>query len=180
MAAGDINLLKSRSSLSPQLLAIQEQVRWVGLGSLALVILVAVGLGATYMIFLQQRQALETRRKQVLSAIANESVKEGLYFSIRQRLPVVEKAFGVQKPWGTILDDVYTIARPPDLASVVVDDQNVVVLSVKTTSVEQTAVVVNAVVRLVQEKRIKSPQLLGLQLTKDGTVQVNLSYIPTL
>lgn len=180
MAAGDINLLKSRSSLSPQILAIQEQLRWVGAGSILLVIILALGIGVTYLIFLQQRQALETRRKQVLSAIANESVKEGLYFSVRQRLPVVEKALGMQQPWGSLLDDINTIARPPDLSSVVVDEQNIVVLSIKATSVEQTADMVNAVVRLVQERRIKNPQLLGLQLSKEGNVQINLSYIPTL
>lgn len=180
MAAGDINLLKSRSSLSPQLQAIQEQIRWLGFGSIIFVIVACIVVGVTYVILLQQRQALDARRQQVLSAIANESLKEGLYFSLKQRLPVADKALATQRPWGPLFEAITTIAVPPQLSSVTVDDQNVVVLTIRATSIDETANAVNAVVGLVQERKVRNPQLVGLQLMKDGAVQLSLSFIPTL
>lgn len=178
MTAGDINLLKAKTTLSAQQIAILDNLRQIGIILIAIALLGGVVTGSLYWFVSTQLTAAEAKKSQLLRNIASEAQKEALYVSLKNRLPIVQKAFDDYEPWGDIVGLIPTIATPPALKSVAVDDKNMTQMTVEENSIEETAVVINQVIALVRSRKIYNPQLVGLQITDDGSVQMTLSFLP--
>ncbi len=175
---GDINLVKTKTSLTPELVAFMGQLRlasFVGIGG---VLVVGFLIGVSFLFLTNERNSLAETKKQLLVAIAADAKKEGLFISLKDRVPVVDRAIQNEKPWGQILDMVGNVILPPKLVSLAVDDHQVVSLSVKAGSVEEVAGWINSIIDLVAKKRVRSSQLVSLQLTKEGSMLVSFSFIP--
>lgn len=176
--AGDINLLRTKTRLSPEALIFAERLRIISWASIGIVLIVGIVTGLAFLEFQRERASVETQKKQVLSVIAAHARKESLFTSVKDKIPQITKAFNSQKPWGKILDTVSAIAQPPKLLSVSVDDHQVTLLSLKTTSLDEVSAWIATIVDLVARKSIRSPQLVSLQLGKEGDLLVLFSYIP--
>lgn len=180
MASQDINLLKTKTSLSPQVVAVQGQLKMGSYVAIAIVIVIGVLVGVSYSLLNFQLGRIENQKKTLIAQLNTLSRKEGLYVSLKQRLPIVEKALGGQRLWGSVLQTLNSVAVPPELTSVAIDDKNVMVLTLQTNSIETTASMVNAVITLARDRKIRSPQLVALQLLEDGAVQLSISFLPAI
>lgn len=176
--AGDINLLRTKTRLSPEALVLADRLRVVSWVSIGITLVVGIVTGLLFLEFQRERDAVAVEKKQALSVIAANARKETLYNSLKDKIPQVTKALNSEKPWGQILDTVSTVALPPKLLSVSVDDRQVVLLSLKTTSFDDAAAWIASVIDLAGRKSIRSPQLVSLQLSKEGNILLSLSFIP--
>ncbi len=175
---GDINLLKTKTSLTPELITLMEKLRVGSFVAIGVVLVVGFLIAMSPLFLTGERNSLLEAKKQLVAAIAADARKEGLFLSVKDRIPVVDRAIQSEKPWGQILDMVGSIILPPKLLSLAVDDHYVVFLNVKAGSVEEIAGWINSIIDLVSQKRIRSPQLVSLQLTKEGSMLVSFSFIP--
>lgn len=177
-SSSDINLLQSKTVLPPQLAAIEGRLRQASYMSLAILLVAGVLVGVTYLFFQNQKRVLEETRTQLIRKINAQSQKEGFLVAVRERLGVVDKVLAYQLPWAQIMDTIKTIALPPKLNAISVEEQNKVTLSVKADSIEETLNMVNAIVAGVEQKKLRNPQLVSFQLEKDGSVQLMFSFVP--
>lgn len=161
-------------------MAIQGQLRMASFVVISLVIIAGILVGVSYSFLNLQLTRTENEKKTLISQLNQLSRKEGLYVSLKQRIPIVEKALASQRAWGSVLKTISEVALPPILTSVAIDDKNVMILTLQADSVETTASMVNAVIRLAGEKKIRSPQLVALQLLQDGEVQLSISFLPAI
>lgn len=177
-APGDINLLRTKTRMSPEMLALAEKLRVISWIALVGTIVVGLATGLIFLEFQREREQVASEKQQLLTTIAASAKKESLFVSLKDRIPLVSRAMNSQKQWGQILDTVAGIASPPQLYSVSVDDRQTVLLNMKTTSFDEVAGWIARITDLVGAKRIRSPQLVSFQFAKEGTLLVSLSFIP--
>lgn len=171
-----INLLQTKTGLSGKLAQFEGQLRGAGLVALGGVLTLGVIVGALYFFFLWERGNLEQTKAGLIREITGARTKEGLQLLVKRRVAVVEKVRGTQRQLGAILDTIGTIAKPQQILAINYDEGQQIRLLVKTGSVEEAAGIFISMLRLVEEKRIVNPQLIGLQLGKDGSVKLTVSF----
>ncbi len=178
-STGTINLISTKTSLSPQITAIEKSLRTTTYIALAIVFFLVATVGGAYVYFLQENRSLqEEKSKLVRLIIDNEKNKEGLYVSIKQRATVVSKAIETQKPWAQMLDTVGLIVQPPSLSALNVDDQNKVSMTLTLSSIDEVVDIMKALVTSVSQRRIHNPQLVSFQLEKDSGIQMLIAFTP--
>ncbi len=175
---GDINLIRTKTRLSPELLALADRLRVIGWVALVSVIVVGMLTGLVFLELQRERQMVSAEKERLLATIAKSARKESLFVSLKDRIPLVTRALNTQKPWGQILDMVSTIAVPPDVYSISVDDHQMVLVNLKTTSFAEVSRWISRVTDLVGAARIRSPQLVSFQLLKGETILLTVSFIP--
>lgn len=171
-----INLIRTKTSSSPQLEAIESSLKKSGLIGLVAFICVGVVLGIVYTLYYVRLQNLENEKTQLTNRINAAKNKEGLLIAIKDRTNVVSKVIKNQKPWVKILDLVATFAAPPLLTNIAVDDQNKVTISVKSQSLDNVFDLVNTILSHTKENKIKNPQILSFQIAKKGGVELTISF----
>ncbi len=175
---GDINLIKTKTSLTPEIIALMGQLRVVSFVGIGVILVVGFLIGISFLFLTNEQRSLAETKKQLLTVIAADAKKESLFFSLKDRIPVVDRAIQNEKPWGQILDMVGNVILPPKLISLAVDDHQVVFFNGKAGSVEEVAGWTSSIIDLVAKRRVRSPQLVSLQLTKEGSMLVSFSFIP--
>ncbi len=178
MAAGDINLLKTKSTLSQEQVAILDHLKTVGYVLITLAIFGGMATGSVYFLLANQLSSAENRKSELLRQVTTHASKEALYVSLKDRLPIVQKVLDNKENWAGILEIIPSIAFTPSLKSVIIGENNITQLTIQTDTIEDTATVVNQVISLVGDRRIYNPQLVGLQITEHGSVQMTLSFLP--
>ena len=171
-----INLIRTKTSTSPQLDAIEGSIRrsaYVGVG---LFLCIGVTMAIVYYLFYFQNMSLQKEKATLIGVINAEKNKEGLLIAIKDRTKIVQKAMESQKPWTKTLDLVATFAIPPSLASLSVDEQNKVVIGIKAGSLDEVLYMVNTIIAHTTDKKIRSPQLLSFQVGKKGEVEMSISF----
>ena len=177
-APGDINLIRTKTRLSPEMLIFAERLRVISWAGLIGTIIIGILTGLLYLEFQRERQGVAEQKQQLLASIAANARKESLFIALKDRIPLVSRALNSEKPWGNILDTVALVAAPPTLYSVTVDDHQVVQLNLKSNSFDEVAGWVARVINLVNQQKVRSPQLVSFQFAKEGTILVSLSFIP--
>lgn len=173
----DINLLKTKTGLSPEFIALEARLKWVSsIAFIALIVAGAILIGADKLLN-SKKQNLLHQKKTLLTSITNESEKEYLFVTVKERLPLLEKALATQKPWEVALDTILSFVAPPQLVSIDLDEKDAVKLTIHTSTAEEALSYVDRVVELTREKRVSNPQLLFLELDEDGSVQFVLSFV---
>lgn len=119
---------------------------------------------------------VETKQTE-MAKVSSQKSKEGIYISIQDRTKVISSVLASQRPWTKVLDRVSSFVSPPELTSVSVDDQNKMVLSISSSSLESVLTIVNAVIAEAQAKHFINPQLLSLQIGTNGTVQLSIAFL---
>ncbi len=178
MGAKDINLLQSKTTLSEEQEMFLSQLRAISYGVMSVALVLGISVGMASLLLSQQLSSVEATKTQVLRSISQQARKEVLYASLKNRLPMIQKALESQKSWKPVLNEIFALASPPVLASVQATENGVLDFQIKAGTLEETAGIVAGVIRLYEEGKVKNPQLAGLQIADDGTVMVRLSVLP--
>jgi hypothetical protein len=171
-----INLIRTKTSSSPQLDAIEASVRRSAYIAVAAFLCIGVTAAIVYYLFYFENLNLQKEKTQLIARINAEKNKEGFLIAIKDRTKIVQKVMENQKPWTKTLDLVATFAIPPTLASLSVDEQNKVVLGIKAGSLDQVLYMINTIIVHTKENRIRNPQLLSFQIGKKGEVELSISF----
>lgn len=174
----EINLLKAKTVLTPQLLAIELQLRTISLIFLIVLLFTGMFFGVGYVILRQKYQQVTDQKQSVMAAISGELRKEGLYLSIKDRLRLASGILEVQRSWQGVLDLIDRIIGQQSRTSFTVDEQDAVSLTITNDSLEETFVVVDRILAEVRAKTMANPVLESVQYQKDATVRVSLTFTP--
>lgn len=174
----DINLLKAKTLLTPQMLLIEEQLRKSSLIFLGLLLVVGMFFGVGYLILRQKYEGLFQKRQAAKVAIAGEIRKEGLLMSIKDRLVLVKKVLDSQESWPEVLVLTARIMGGKN-TSFSINGKREIGLSIKTDSLEEAFIVVDQVLTEANAKTLVKPVLDGVQYQKDGKVNLSLTFTPT-
>ena len=128
------------------------------------------------MYFLSQLTSLEATRTELRSQINTAKNKEGLLTSIKDRTRIVERAMASQRPWAETLDLLGTVAVPPALSSVSVDEQNKIEITIQASSIDEMRAPVATLISYANEGKIRNPILQSVQFDKNGLVSIAVSF----
>jgi sensor histidine kinase regulating citrate/malate metabolism len=173
-----INLIRTKTSSSPQIEAIESSLRRSSYILLSSVLVVSVVLGSLYVLFLNEKQNLQAEQNELTNEITQQKAKEAAFVAIKERVLLVDKVMGTQRPWSKLLDIIALFANPINLTHVSVEDNTKAVITMKNISVDEILGISQALMNQVIENRVNNPQLLSLQLNKDGLLDVSLSFFP--
>lgn len=176
LAQNSINLIRTKTSGSPGLDSIEQSLRRSGYIGLFAFLCVGVVIASLYFFFYQQNSGLIQTKTTLTTQVDAEKQKEGMYLAIQDRTKVISSVLAGQRPWVKVLDRISTFVSPPELISISVDDQNKIVLSITSSSLNSVLSIVNAIAAEAKANHFVSPQLLSLQIGNKGLVQVSISF----
>ncbi len=173
-----INLLKAKTVLSPQLLAIEEQLRMTSLIVLIVLFLTGVFFGAGYVIIRNQYAKALTQKEAYVQAISRELRKEGLFATLKDRIGIVGRLVEGQHAWLGVLDLINRLTRTGNRTSFAVNENDEVNLTITSSTLEETFGVVERILTEVADKTIANPVLESVQYQKDGSVRMTVLFTP--
>lgn len=176
LTSNSINLVSTKTNLSPQVTAIEASLRKASQAGLVLLLVFGLTIGAVYYYSVRERTVLENTRRDLRSQINAAKNKEGLLTSIKDRTKIVERAMSTQRPWAQMLDLVGTIAQPPFLTAVSVDDQGEIEVTLQGASIDDIVKPVETFIAYTREGKLISPRLTSIQLDQKGKVIVSVSF----
>jgi hypothetical protein len=144
----------------------------------ALIVLIGSGMvvaGVFYYLQIRRDQVMNTEQ-QLSQDISQQVTTEGLLMSVKRQVTLINVVLGVQKPVGRLLTILETFISPSQLSSVSLDDQGVVLLTVKTSSITDVVSIVDALTNSSLGNTVRSPQLVSLSVTDSGNIAVVLSF----
>ena len=171
-----INLIRTKTSNSPQLDTIEVSLRRSGFIGIILFLSAGLFIGVLYMLFSAEQQNLEAQRQVYDSRITKDQTIEGFFRSIKDRTRIVSSTMNNQRPWAKLLDEVAIFAPPNVLSDISVDNQNKIIVSVNTASLDAFLPVVDAMISEAQAKHLISPQLISFQISKSGSILASFSF----
>lgn len=177
--SSDINLLKAKTLLTPQMLAVGEQLRKTSIIFLVLLFLVGMFFGVGHLILRQKYEELFQKRQAAILEIAGEIRKEGLIMSIKDRLALVKKVLDVEELWPGVFELTARVMGNKK-TSFSINNTREIGLTIKTNSLEEAFIVVGQVLTEANNKLLTNPVLGAVQYQKDGSIQLSLTFTPTL
>lgn len=174
----EINLLKAKTMLTPQLFAIEAQLRIASLVVLFVLLCTGMFFGVGYVIVRRQYTAVSAQKQTLMAAIARELRKEGFYTSLKDRLSIAGRILEGQRSWLGSLDLVDRVTASRGKTTFSVSDNNEVNLAIINDTLEDTFFVVEQILTEVTAKTLANPVLESVQYQKDGTVHVSLTFTP--
>lgn len=178
MKSSDINLLKAKTLLTPEMAAIEEQLRKTSLILLVFLFLTGIFFGVGYLILRQKYASLSYERQAAMTAISGEISKEGLLMSLKDRLTIAGKVVDIQESWPGVFDLTARIVRNKKTAFAI-NDKREIGLTIKTDSLEEAFFVVDQILTEESSKMLANPVLNGVQYQKDGSIQLSVTFIAT-
>jgi len=172
-----INLIRTKTSSSPQLDAIEGSLRRTGYIALGAFLCVGFIIAVVYIFFMSEKSRLETTQKDLKRQLTANIQKEGMYLSIKDRTRIVKQVLANQKPWSKLLDQISVFTAPPVLTGISVDDQSKVTLTLGAGSIDSVLSVTNAVIAQAKEGKIINPQLMSFQISKTGNIVATISFL---
>src|SRR6185369_1581387 len=131
-----INLIRTKTSSSPQIDAIESSLRRTAYIAVALFLCTGITMAIVYYLFYFQNLTLQKEKASLIARINADKNKEGFLIAIKDRTKIVQKVMANQKPWTLMMDLVATFAKPPLLTTFTVDEQNKIVLGIKSDSLD--------------------------------------------
>jgi hypothetical protein len=172
-----INLIRTKTTSSPQLEAIERSLRQTGIIGLILFLSTSLIIGIIYGLVSMRYGTLQEEKKTVLTELNTYMQSEIYYRSIKARTSIVEKTLGSQKPWATLLDRIYAFVQPPVLTNISVDEQNKITFNIISDSLESILDIVNAIIVQTKENTISKPKLVSIQIAEDSKIHVSFTFI---
>src|SRR3989344_765335 len=96
--AKPINLIQANVQLSPQMEGIGDFLHRIGIWALGALIISGVVVTSIFFYLQNSETRLGDMKSQLTASIAQQTAKEGILFTLKQRAVLVDKMFGVQKP----------------------------------------------------------------------------------
>ncbi len=180
MPTGTINLIKTKTSSSPQLEALEAVLKKISFGGLLALIISSVAVGGLFFYLRAQKEQLEGTKATLTQSITQNTNKEGLLLSIRQRISIIDKIQANKSPAGPLFDILGTVVSPSQLFGLALDDHNEAIVTIHVKSIDDVVTIVDLLLKAVEEKQAKSPKLVSLTLARDGTIEVALSFVTVL
>lgn len=178
MKSSDINLLKAKTMLTPQLVAMEGQLRTASLVILLALFSTSLFFGVGYVILRRQHNAVSTHKQSLMAVIGGELRKEGLYTSLKDRLAITGRILEGERSWLGVLDLIDRITASGSRTSFTVNENDEVSLVITNDTLEDTFGVVDRMLAEVAAKTMANPILESVQYQKDGTVRVSLAFTP--
>lgn len=171
-----INLFDAKVSLTPIWQVVEKYLLISRQYLLGFVLIAGIALMATYGVVLFRVKQLDADQKQLTQIIQTQQVKEGLLLALRARITSLKKILDVQFSVAPYIDTTLLLARPPELTSFSIGEKNTVQISVKLPTIEGAVSLVERVVKLVNENRIRNPNLTSLSVDKEGSIMMGITY----
>lgn len=178
MKSSDINLLKAKTMLTPQLVAMEGQLRTASLVILFILLLTGIFFGVGYVILRRQHVVVSAQKQSLITAIGANLHKEGFYISLKDRIAIVGRIVENQRSWLGVLDLIDRMTASVSRTSFTVNENDEVSLSITNDTLEDTFGVVDRMLAEVAAKTMANPILESVQYQKDGTVRVSLTFTP--
>lgn len=174
----NINLLRSSVSISPDVLEWERRLRLLSVIALFFVIGIGVTIGVLFGTVSSQKQSLEARKSRLLQQISVQSKKEALITNMKHRLGLLDRILATSRAWEPVLVSILEVAGAPKLQSLSISDKQIVSLMLIPDTLEDTKTMVDTIVRLSSDKKMRSPMLEALQIDRDGKIQAAVSFLP--
>ncbi len=175
-----INLFQNKVTYSPKLTVIERYLRIARSLFLFGVLGVSVLTLVVYGVFQFQQRSLEKKRQTLYEAVKQEVTKEAMLIALRARVSSLKKIMMYQISIAPYIDTTLLIASPPQLSAFSLGDENSIRIEVQSETVEQAISVVETVMRLTEEKKIKNPVVTSITLDKNGAVMLGFTYFVVL
>lgn len=176
--SSDINLIKAKTVLTPQLMAIEGQLLTASLVVLLLLFSTSMFFGVGYVILKRQLTMVSARKQSFMTAIGQQLRKEGMYISLKDRLAIVSRIIEQQRSWLGVLDLVDRVTASGFGTSFTVNENDEVSLEIMSDTLEDAFGVVDRVFTEVASKTIANPILQSVQYNKEGSVRLSLTFTP--
>lgn len=171
-----INLLKGSAVLTPEQVILEERLKKLSTIIASVVGVFTLLIVIVFLIFLQRQSMLIDQKSTLIRRISLQAEKEVLVNSIKERLNLIQLVSAKEPPWQTIVESVFAIALPPNLASVSVGNKNDLSVTVGAATIEEVKTIIDKVIELSQEKRISKPVMSSLAVAENGTVKITLEF----
>ncbi len=171
-----INLFDTKASLSPSWQLVEKYLVIIRQYLLGFVCIVGMLLVVVYGVIRMRTQQLDVEQKQLSQTIQNQNMKEGLLLALRARITSLKRILDVQFSVAPYIDTTLLLARPPLLTSFSIGEKNTVQISVELPTIQEAVSLMEAVVKLVEEHRIRTPNLTSLTVNKNGSIMMGITY----
>lgn len=177
MASGkSINLFDTKASLTPGWILAEKYLILLRQYFLGFILIAGILLVGTYGIVRLQKAKLDREEQQLATAIQSEHAKEGLLLALRARIASLKKILDVQLSVAPYIDTTLLLARPPRLTSFSIGDKNTVQISVELPDIGEAVSMMEVILQLVSENKIRNANLTSLTINKDGSVMMGIMY----
>ncbi len=172
-----INLFQTQTEVHPVVQFVMPYVRNISTVSLIVFLMIGTSI-LTIRLFVQNElKSVASQTNEILTRVNADAVKEGILLDLHHRITLVSNIRKVQVSFAPHLDATLSIARPPRLTSFSLGDNNQTVrITVKVSSLKEASDVVDSVMHLLTQKKIRSPLITGFAIDKNGLIAVGLSY----
>lgn len=173
-----INLIQTKLESSPEVGLLATLLRKLSLWALLLLIISGIITIGTYYYMLVRRDQLVSTKQRLTEIIAQNPTKEGLLLSVQQRTALITKILAFQKPVGTVFDIVSAFISGSQILRMTLDDKNMVFLSFHAQSITDVISISDTLIKQTASNLVKNPQLDSLIFSKDGGIDIMVSFIP--
>ncbi|MFZ2024962.1 MAG: hypothetical protein WAV51_01590 [Microgenomates group bacterium] len=180
MESNSINLFQNQVVYSPKLALIERFLRTARYIFLSFVFGVGIITLIVYFVFQLQHQSLDTKREELYTIVKNDVTKEALLLSLRSRVSALKKIMTYQISIAPYIDTTLLIAVPPRLTSFSLGEANSIHIGVEAATVEEAITVMETVIQLTNDNKIKNPTVTSILLNKDATVTLGFTYTVVL
>ncbi|MEK7577020.1 MAG: hypothetical protein AAB492_00195 [Patescibacteria group bacterium] len=180
MAKPEINLLKKSSSARGTITTIERYLSLMMWWSLTGLLVLGVLIGTGYLYARYQADQVSQKNDTLLQSIRAQTVKEGFLVSLKQRAFIAWRGLDAAKPYGNLFPLLESIAPAEYFTNLSIDDVGRSTITVKLANMEDAVLMIANVLFLVEEKRLRSPQMLSFSLKETGFVDISLSFIANL
>jgi hypothetical protein len=180
MDSMNINLLRTRSTLSQEELIFLQKLRFFSIAVISAVFIVGLFVGIAYIAGGMQYDRLERKRLALSRLINIQAKKQILLLSLQERIPIIEKVFDSQYSWDKVIDNIIEIISPPFLKRFSIEEDSTVHIMAHVNSLEELESIVVRTVKQAEEKKIRSPVINSLVVEKDGKIEARFTFTPML
>jgi hypothetical protein len=163
-----INLFKSQSPVTPELLDKMALFRKYGIIAIIVTVVLGVAISFIYGALATQKSLLNSTQKQLTKQIESQSQKEGLFMTLKQRITSIKNIRSSTIAWQSVIDTASSIATPPVLQTIRVGEMDRTEMMVRPASIAETLTIVTNIVSRARENKLRDPRLISFTIGKDG------------
>jgi len=180
MEKNPINLFQNQVAFSPTLVVVERYLRVARYVVLSLIFGIGLLTLSIYFIFQFQKRSLDTKRQVLYQAVQKDITKEAMLLSLRARVSALKKIMAYQISIAPYIDTTLSIAAPPRLSSFSLGEGNSVHIEVDVDTITEAVSIVQTVIQLANEHKIKNPTMTSIILNKDAKVTLGFTYTVVL
>lgn len=179
MPSQHINLFQNKTTLQPLFAKLERYLKTGSLIFLSIVFSGGIMVGVAFLVFGQQRDAMESKRQQLLSQVKQQENKEAMVMMIRNRIGAIDAIVNSQVSYAPFIDTTMRVTQSFPLSSFVLGAKNTVIISVNVSTLDEAVRVLSTLLDMEQKHQIANPVLQSFSLN-DKNIQIGLSYVVVL